>query len=100
MVTWTCTVPAASAGVVNVNEVAETPVGVTAMPPIVAVMPALNPLPVTVTVWPPLTRPPAGVTDTDHRQLPYVYSSAAVSALGPNDGRHLDVDRALSPLPG
>ncbi len=47
----------------NVNEVAETPVGVTAMPPMVAVMPAVNPLPVTVTVWPPLTMPPAGVTE-------------------------------------
>jgi hypothetical protein len=46
----------------KVNEVAVMLDGVTAVPPMVAVMPATNPLPVTVTTWPPVTGPADGVT--------------------------------------
>ncbi len=100
VVTWTCTTPGASAGVVNVNEVAETPDGVTVVPPMVAVMPAVNPLPVTVTVWPPLTKPPAGVSALITGRLPYVYSSAGVSALGPKDVVTWTVDEPWPALLG
>src|ERR1022692_2212840 len=63
VVTWIWSYPALSAGVVKVNEVAVTPDGVTAVPPMVTVMPATNPLPLTVTAWPPLTGPADGVTE-------------------------------------
>ena len=52
------------------NEVAETPEGVTEVPSMVAVMPAVNPVPVTVTVWPPVTRPAAGATDVITGSVP------------------------------
>ncbi len=61
-VTWTWSYPAVFAGVVKVNELAVMLVGVTVVPPMVAVMPATNPLPVTVTTWPPVTGPADGVT--------------------------------------
>src|ERR1019366_1138217 len=60
-VTWTWSYPAISAGVVKLNELAVMPDGVTVVPPMVAVMPATNPLPVTVTTWPPVTGPADGV---------------------------------------
>jgi hypothetical protein len=47
----------------NVNEVAETTVGATVVPPIVTDIPAANPLPVTVTLCLPVSGPAAGVTE-------------------------------------
>src|ERR1022692_2921876 len=83
LVTSTWTYPAACAGVVKLNELAVMPVGMTAAPPMVAVIPATNPLPVTVTTWPPVTGPADGVTALITGRLSYVYVSAGVSAVAP-----------------
>ena len=63
MVSWTGTDPAGSAGVMNVNEVAETTVGAAVVRPIVTDIPAANPRPVTGDPLPtgPWTR--RGVTE-------------------------------------
>src|SRR5260221_8204372 len=63
LVTVTATAPAACAAVVAVIVVALTmTMPVAAVPPIVTVAPAANPLPAIVTAGPPAPGPPPGVT--------------------------------------